>query len=211
MASRHAVAGLIAVLALAGCSTVDNLFDRRQSATNQSLSVEPSLVSTYLADVEALLNSDSSRQARVWDELELDFSREPTTTNRLRLALALATPGHRNSDAARADAMLTELLLQPELMLADEQVLASVQLGLLRSRISAESQARAAGTNATRRGERELAAARAQAELLREDNVRLRNELAEVEEKLRAITLIERSIRERDDGTGTAATGSDNE
>ena len=106
--------------------------------------------------------------------------------------------------------MLTELLLQPELLLSDEQVLAAVQLNMLRSRLSAETEARQAGTSATRTSERELAAARAQDELLRSDNSRLRTELEEAEEKLRAITLIERSIRERNGAnSNTGEIGSD--
>jgi hypothetical protein len=187
---------------MTACGAVGNLLDRRQSATNQTLTVEQSTLSLYLADIETLLEGEPDKKARVWDELQLDFTRTPTTTNRLRLALALATPGHRWSDAARADALLTELLLQPELLLADEQLLASVQLGMLRSRLSAETEARQAGNSATRTSERELAAARAQVELLRSDNARLRSDLEEAEEKLRAFSLIERSIRERDGANG---------
>lgn len=202
MADRRHVAGwCLAVLLVSGCGSFEKVFDRRQSATNQSLTVEPSTVSLYLADIETLLSGEPDRQARVWDELQLDFTRAPTTTNQLRLALALATPGHRWSDPGRADAMLTDLLLQPELLLSDEQLLASVQLGMLRSRVSAQSEARRAGDSATRTSERELAAARAQVELLRSDNGRLRSELQEAEDKLRAITEIERSIRERDGAT----------
>ncbi len=200
----------LVTLLISGCGSVEKLFDRRQSATNQSVTVEQSTISIYLADIEVLLEGDPARKARVWDELQLDFTRAPTTTNRLRLALALATPGHQWSDLARADGMLTELLLQPELLLADEQLLARVQLGMLRSRVSAETEARQAGNSATRTSERELAAARAQVELLRSDNTRLRGALEEAEEKLRAITLIERSIRERDGANGNSGDGPGN-
>ncbi|MEL7312143.1 MAG: hypothetical protein AAFN07_11565 [Pseudomonadota bacterium] len=198
------------IVGTTACGSVSKVLDRRQSATNQALTVEESTVSLYLSDIRTLLEGDANSQARVWDELQLDYTRTPTTTNRLRLALALATPGHRWTDAARADGMLTELLIQPELLLADEQVLAAVQLNMLRSRLSAETEARQAGNSATRTSERELAAARAQVELLRSDNSRLRTELEEAEEKLRAITLIERSIRERDGAngnTGDSGTG----
>ncbi|MEL7023583.1 MAG: hypothetical protein AAGL69_07520 [Pseudomonadota bacterium] len=201
---------LTALLACTACGSVGKVFDRRQSATNQPLTVEASTVSLYLSDIRTLLEGDAKSQARVWDELQLDFTRAPTTTNRLRLALALATPGHPWTNAAQADGMLTELLLQPELLLSDEQVLAAVQLNMLRSRLSAETEARQAGTSATRTSERELAAARAQVELLRSDNSRLRTELEEAEEKLRAITLIERSIRERNGAnSNTGEIGSD--
>ncbi|MEM7613145.1 MAG: hypothetical protein AAF270_15785 [Pseudomonadota bacterium] len=183
---------------MAGCGAVENLLDSRQTATNQTLSVEESTLSIYLADIELLL-SDSVAGDRAWRELQLDYERAPTTTNQLRLAMALATPGHAHTDLARADGMLTSLLLQPELLLSDERLLASVHLGLLRSRISAESVARQANNSATRSNERELAAAKAQLSLLQQDNAKLRSELTAAEDKLRAITLIERSIRERED------------
>lgn len=184
---------------IVGCGTVSKVMDRRQIATNQELSVDTSPVSVYLADIETLLGTDATAKDRTWRELELDHSRAATTTNRLRLALAMATPGHAATDLAEADAMLTSLLLEPERLQPEERLLATVHLGLLRSRINVESAARQASTSATRNNERELAAARSQLALLQQDNRRLRSSLTETEEKLRAITLIERSIRERND------------
>ncbi|MEN7342890.1 MAG: hypothetical protein AAAFM81_08085, partial [Pseudomonadota bacterium] len=175
------------------------LMDRRQSATNQELSVEPSTLSIYLADVNRLLGGDSQTKERTWQELSLDFERAPTTTNQLRLALALATPGHPYSDLARADGMLTALLQKPQLLLGDERLLAEVHLSLLRATVNAESQARQAGNTASRSTARELATARSQLTLLQSENRRLRESLEETEEKLQAITLIERSIREREE------------
>lgn len=184
---------------LVGCGSVSGLMERRQIATNQQVSVDNSTISVYLADVSVLLSTDQNAALRAWRELELDYERAPTTTNQLRLALAKSTPGHDNTNFAEADSMLTTLLLKPELLLADEQLLARVHLGLLRDRISTESVARQASSSASRNAERELSTARAQLSLLQQDNARLRSALAETQEKLREITLIERSIRERDD------------
>ncbi|MEL6869612.1 MAG: hypothetical protein AAFO81_07420 [Pseudomonadota bacterium] len=208
MASRHSrtfALGVVAMTVLAGCSSLSKVMDRRQLATNQELSVDTSPVSVYLADIETLLGNDESARDRTWRELQLDYERAPTTTNQLRLALAKATPGHPQTDLADADAMLTSLLLEPERLQADEQLLANVHLGLLRSRINAESVARQAGSSETRNNERELAAVRSQLQLLQQDNQRLRNSLEDTEEKLRAITLIERSIRERNDESASNA------
>lgn len=202
MISRSFFTGAICAFLLTGCSTVGDLFDRRQNATNQELSVEPSLLSIYLADVETLMSGDNAARNRAWRRVDLDYQAAPTTRNQLRYALALATPGHSGTDLARADGMLTELLQTPELLLAEESMLATVHLGLLRSRVTAESNARQANNSESQTHARELAEARAQLAqlaLLRQDNERLRAALAETEEKLRAITNIERSIRERDD------------
>ena len=200
---------------LTGCGSFSDLVGRRQMATNQQVSVDNSTITVYLADVATLLSEDNAAAARAWRELELDYERAPTTTNQLRLALAKATPGHAHTDFAAADSMLTSLLMKPELLLGDEQLLARVHLGLLRDRISTESVARQASSSASRNAERELATARAQLSLLQQDNTRLRKALAETEDKLRAITLIERSIREREDeptGDGSQpARGQDNE
>ena len=211
MASRHlAIAAL--VLLASGCGTVGNLFGERTETIDAPRTNERTTVQRYLGDVERLLSDDADTTSRAWRELALDYERAPTTTNTLRLALGMATPGHANTDLVRADALLTDLLQRPELLLSDEQLLASVHLSLLRSRVSAESVARQASSSATRSNERELAAARAQLELLRSDNARLRRTLEETEQKLAAMTEIERSIRERDeDGASPTDTGSRNE
>ena len=196
---RRAAAVIACSALLQGCSTLGGLFDDGAEPIDAASGGDRTAVQTYLADVDRLLGPDASTADRAWREVSLDYERAPTTTNTLRLALALGTPGHANTDLGRADALLTELLLRPELLLTDEQLLASVHLGLLRSRISAESVARQASNTATRSNERELAAARAQLELLQSDNARLRAALAETQKKLSAITEIERSIRERDE------------
>ncbi|MEO0616869.1 MAG: hypothetical protein AAFY69_12130 [Pseudomonadota bacterium] len=197
MASRLTTC-VAAALLLSGCSSIGGLFEGSGESIDADVSQEPSTVQIYLADVDRLLGPDPTAADRTWRELELDFERAPTTTNTLRLGLAMATPGHANTDLARADGMLTDLLQRPELLLTDEQLLASVHLALLRSRVSAESTARQASNTENRSNARELAAARAQLELLQADNTRLRDALAETEQKLAAITEIERTIRERD-------------
>ncbi len=197
MASRL-TACVAAALLLSGCSSIGGLFDGSGESIDADVSQQPSTVQIYLADVDRLLGPDPTAADRTWRELELDFERAPTTTNTLRLSLAMATPGHAKTHLARAAGMLTDLLQRPELLLTDEQLLASVHLALLRSRVSAESSARQASNTESRSNARELAAARAQLELLQADNTRLRSALAETEQKLAAITEIERTIRERD-------------
>lgn len=196
---RRAAVVLACAAALQGCGTVGGFFGDKPEPIDAASGNERSAVQTYLADVDRLLGPDPSAAERAWREVSLDYERAPTTTNTLRLALALGTPGHANTDLARADALLTDLLLRPELLLTDEQLLASVHLGLLRSRVSAESVARQASSTANRSNERELAAARAQLQLLQADNARLRAALEDTEKKLSAIAEIERSIRERDE------------
>ncbi|MFK8052065.1 MAG: hypothetical protein AB8F65_03765 [Woeseiaceae bacterium] len=209
--ARHSIAlAVVLTSLLSACGSVDKLLDRRQSATNQELSVDRSTLSIYLADVSTLLGSDPVTAERAWKELQLDHERAPTTTNQLRLALAMATPGHAYTNMAQADALLTALLQKPQLLLSDEQLLANVHLGLMRARVSAESNARQANDSASKSSARELASTRAQLTLVSKDNERLRAALEEAEQKLQAITLIERSIREREDDASSSGSQSGN-
>ncbi|MEM9172963.1 MAG: hypothetical protein AAGA84_09685 [Pseudomonadota bacterium] len=200
---------LAAAASVAGCETVSNVFDRRQNATNQELSVEPTLISVYLDDVDTLLNGDAGAKASAWRDVQLDFQQTPTTRNVLRYALAMATPGHSGTDLAAADALLTDLLLTPELLLAEEKLLANVHLGLMRDRITVESTARQARSSQTRNAARELSQTRSQLTIVRQDNERLRTALTEAEDKLRALATIERSIRERNDESNGNRTSTD--
>jgi uncharacterized membrane protein len=127
----------------------------------------------------------------------------PTTTNRLMLALALATPAHASSNAAQAQVLLSELLAAGDALLLEERVLVLIHLKDVEQRLIFDAEAdrlRRAATAATAqrndRNSQQLAAAL-------EENRQLQLALDEVRAKLDAITNIERSIRERENGPDT--------
>lgn len=189
---------LISLLGV-GCTSTGGWLDRDRGGENATRGIEASDVSGYLRIMRDLAAADPVTKAEVFARVDEAASRAPTTTNRLRLALALATPGHAGADADRARGLLTEILARDELLLPAEKQLAELQLEvveqwlLLRTenrQLRADNQ-RTADT-ARERLQRQLASANA-------ENRRLRQELDEAEEKLRAITTIERSIRERSD------------
>ena len=122
----------------------------------------------------------------------------PTTSNRLKYALALATPGHSGSDPVAAQRQLSELLARPETLLSAERLLALVELQEVDQQLvlQAENQ-RLRSDDAAHDSRDKLQAVnrRLQAEL--DENARLRKALDEARAKLDAVTNIERSINDR--------------
>ncbi|MEJ2604070.1 MAG: hypothetical protein P8172_12385 [Gammaproteobacteria bacterium] len=189
---------LIASAAAAGCAPSDWL-DRDRDVGNVRQSIEGADVSGYLHVMHDLAAEDPATQAETFARVDDAFNRSPTTTNRLRLALALGTPGHAGADAERARRMLTEVLAREELLLPAEVELAELQLEFVDQWLLLTTETRQLETRYQRdadvdrrRLEQQLAGAIS-------ENRQLREALTEAEEKLEAITTIERSIRERSD------------
>ena len=163
-----------------------------------SSSLETRSLGIYLETMQALIEGDAVLQAEVMDAAAEAAALSPTTTNRLRLALALATPGHPGADGLRAQRELAALLAAGDTLLPEERTLATIHLQEVEERLILDTAAR----QQRERSESEVAELAADsAEQLRaaqEDNRRLRDQLAEAQQKLEAITSIERSIRERD-------------
>lgn len=155
----------------------------------------------YLETLRNLLEGDPVVQADTFRNVAAAADVSPTTTHRLNLALALATPGHPSSDPAAAQRMLGEVLAASDTLLPEERVLALAHLEAVERILilEAESQTlqRAARTATTQRNDQ--TAQRLQAAL--EENQQLRLALDEARAKLDAITNIERSIRERENAT----------
>ncbi|HEY4974273.1 MAG TPA: hypothetical protein VII41_11735, partial [Steroidobacteraceae bacterium] len=86
-------------------------------------SIEPLL--TLMSE---LPKGDPARQAELFQSAKDAAALSPTTSNRLRYALALATPGHGGSDPVAAQRQLSELLARPETLLTVERLLALVEL-----------------------------------------------------------------------------------
>jgi hypothetical protein len=119
----------------------------------------------------------------------------------LRLALALSIPGHAAADPLQAQRLLGELLALGNTLLPEERILATIHLQEVEQRLILD----AASEQQQRETADELASLNAesarQLEAMRQENQRLQDALAEAEEKLEAITSIERSIRARDTAT----------
>ena len=155
----------------------------------------------YLDTLRALVDGDPVAQADAFRAAENAVEASPTTTNRLNLALALATPGHPSSNPREAQRLLGELLANRDALLSEERVLAQVNLKEVEHWLILDAEAqrlqRAAAAAAAARNDQ--SAQRLQTAL--EENKQLQLELDEARAKLDAITNIERSIRERENGS----------
>ncbi len=113
----------------------------------------------------------------------------------LFMALVLATPGHARYDPARAATLLREILDQQPLLTSAETSLATIYLASVERLSEATDEASRLRTANERAAASEARATSSRISNLEAENRRLRDALAEAEQKLEAITSIERSIR----------------
>jgi hypothetical protein len=193
---------LVLAVVIAGCAFGGR--DADPAGANGGAGPAPSAAAealgVYLDALRDLLEGDAVVQADVFRSIAAAADSAPTTTNRLRLALALATPTHAASDPVEAQRLLNELLASGSALLPGERTLALIHLKDVEQRLILDAEAerlqRAATAAAAQRNDR--SAQQLQAAL--EENRQLRAALDEANAKLDAITNIERSIRERENG-----------
>lgn len=209
--SRTASVGALPLLAaagllLGGCGGFGGLLSRddpsppdsEQSSGNDGLHGDG--VVQYLEIMRQLVDGDPVMQAETFRDIARAAAAAPTTTNRLKLALALATPGHPGADPSEAQRMLSDLLAAGAALLPEERMLVAVHLKEVEQRLILDAEAeqlRAAAVQA-REEQDDESGRRLEAALA--ENAQLRRQLEEAHQKLDAITNIERSIRERENG-----------
>jgi hypothetical protein len=202
---------LLALLA-AACSSSGGSFGTRTgtpssttgtatAAGTRGASTEGDSIAIYLRTLRDLIEGDPVLQADAFRRAEEAASNAPTTTNRLNVALALATPGHPSSNALEAQKQLTQLLASGDSLLPEERTLALIHLKEVEQRLILDAEAQrlqraAQAATATQRSD--ASAQRLNAAL--EENKLLRAQLDEARAKLDQIANIERSIRERENG-----------
>ena len=160
-------------------------------------------IGIYLQTLRSLIEGDPVVQADVFRDVAAAADASPTTTNRLMLALALATPTHPSSDEAKAQALLSQLLAAGDALLPEERTLALIHLKDVEARLILDAEAarlqRAAAAATAERNDRTTQ----QLQAALEENRQLKLALEDARTKLDAITNIERSIRERENGPNT--------
>ncbi len=153
---------------------------------------------TPLLDLmNALPKGDPARQAELFQSAKDAASVSPTTSNRLKYALALAIPGHGGSDPVAAQRQLSELLARPETLLPDERLLALVELQEVDQRLVLQAENQRLRDEALHDSKDKLQAVNRRLQAEQDENARLRKALDEAHAKLDAVTHIERSINDR--------------
>lgn len=195
-------AGAIIMIALvSGCAQTKGWLDR--VSTRDERSGEPVILGApdaidYLRELERLATGDPATQIEIFADAESRATLTPDPSTQLRFALVLATPGHSETDPESAQSLLRELLAQTALMTPAEIALARIYLSSVEERIVLAAEARRLRQSTSQQARTEEQAINQRLATVEAENRRLRSQLAEAEDKLEAITTIERSIREQD-------------
>jgi len=150
----------------------------------------------YLDTLDSLVTGDRTRQVDVFDSLERTYMATPTTASTLRYAVALVTAGHPGTDAQRGRDILVELLSTPDNLTPPERKLASIMLNHANTQLELKEEIRRLVATVDARSRAQVSSER-RVQSLTSENTQLRAELAAAQEKLNAVTDIERSIIER--------------
>lgn len=193
-------AAWVIVVLLSGCAQTKGWLDKVRTGSERDSSstiLGAPAAEDYLADLERLATGDPATQVEIFADAESRATLTPNPSTTLKFALVLATPGHSETDAQRAQSLLRELLAQSPLMTPAEISLAQIYLQSIESRIVLESEARRLRQASSRQAQTEEQALNQRLATVEAENRRLRSELEDAEEKLEAITSIERSLREQ--------------
>lgn len=187
------------VAAMVGCAqSKDWLQGSRTVEADEPIILGAPEADVYLKELYKLAAGDPATQAEIFADAESAATLTPDANTTLRLALVLATPGHVESNPEKAQTLLREILAQSQLLTPAEIALATIHLNNVESLIVADAEARrlrAASSQAVRTEEEAISRRLSQVEA---DNRELRRQLKAAEDKLQAITTIERSIREQE-------------
>jgi hypothetical protein len=169
-----------------------------QKQSTPAVTVSPSQDADIVALLSMMSNlpqGDPAQEAEVFQSAKDAADLTPTTSNRLRYALALATPGYTGADPVAAQRQLSELLARPETLLPAERLLAVVELREVEQRLILQAENARMRDDAPHDLKDKMQAAnrRLQAEI--DENAKLRKALDEARAKLDAVTHIEQRTR----------------
>ncbi len=202
---RLIAACALAVLCAGGCSLGAGFMHPKEPAPTTPDGSQQDLgpIAPLLEMMSTLPQGDPARQAETFQAVKDAADLTPTTSNKLRYALALATPGYAGTDPVAAQRQLSELLARPETLLPVERLLALVELKEVEQRLILQAENKRMRDEAPHDDSHEkLLATNRRLAAESDENARLRKALDEARAKLEAVTHIERSINDR----GTSGT-----
>jgi len=188
----------VAVMTASCVQMNDWLQGRRTANANDPIILGAPAAETYLNDLHELADGDPATQAEIFADAESAAKLTPGPNTLLRLALVLATPGHPASDPDQAQDMLREVLAQTPLLTPAEISLATIHLNYVERLVVVRAEARRLRTSGSRAARTEGQAVSQRLASVEAENRQLRRDLEAAEDKLDAITSIERSIREQE-------------
>jgi hypothetical protein len=194
------LAGLAAMLLMAGCATDFAAHEREQRPPPPVVDKNAASVAVLTDDLQLLqrlAQGAPAEQAEITAATQRDYEIAPTPSRQLRFALVLANPGQPATDLPRAQRLLRELLANPEMLLSGERALAFLELQQIDDHLTLEAENRRLQGDAVRADRERLSTVNRRLQLETDENARLRKELEEARAKLDAIANIERSLNER--------------
>lgn len=201
--SGKAVALIILVALTAGCAqTSDWLKGRRTAKAVDPIILGAPEAESYLSEIYELINGDPFTQVEIFSDAKSAATLTPGPSSHLRYALVLAAPGHAETDPQQAQSLFRELLSRTELMTSGEIALATIHLKDVEERLVLNAEARRLRAENSRAAATEQRAVSQRIGTVEAENRRLRQQLSDAEQKLEAITSIERSIREQAENDG---------
>ena len=200
-ATLSSAGGVLVALVASGCTLVPGQRAPSPAPMVNSAAASSIALSEYLQLLQRLVQGKPAEQAEIVAHAHHEYDTAPTPSRELKLALILGTPGHPATDLPRAQALLRELIANPEMLLPGERALTFLELLQIDDHLTLDAENRRLQTEAVRADQQRVAAAthRLQAEM--DENARLRRELEEARAKLDAIANIERSLNERKPGS----------
>jgi hypothetical protein len=197
--TRQLVVTILLVTALAGCSQTKSwMSGSRSSPSDEQIILGAPDANEYLNELYLLTSGDPATQAEIYADSRSAATLTPDPFTSLRYALVLATPGHAESDPTEAASLLRELLSRTELLTQVEISLATIHLETAQELIVLSTETRQLRASTSRATQTEEAASNQRLATVESENRRLRRELQEAEDKLDAISSIERSIRDQE-------------
>jgi len=192
---------VVVVTLLSGCAKTKSLVSsmgRSSTPSDDAIILGAPDAEHYLDELYNLSGGDAKIQAEIFADAEAGAKLTPGPQTNLRYGLVLATPGHPGFNPEIAQSILRDVLLQRSILTPAEISLATIHLQSMQQLTASSSDARRAIASSSLAATTEEAAILQRLAVAETENQRLRSELAEAEEKLEAITSIERSIREQD-------------
>ena len=196
--ARACLAALLG-LTLTACSTMSHPKDPAPAAPDSP--GQEAAIAPLLEMMRTLPLGDPAQQAEQFQAAKDAATLAPTTSNKLKFALALATPGSSGTDPVAAQRQLSELLARPENLLPVERLLAAVELDDVEQRLILQAENKRMRDEVPHDSHDKLQAINRRLAAEQDENAKLRKALDEARAKLEAVTHIERSINDR----GTSA------
>jgi hypothetical protein len=190
---------VVGLCALSGCGALGGASNSKvpPSPVQDHPPTDLAPIAPLLEMMSALPQGDPARQAELFQSAKDAAALSPTTSNRLKYALALATPGHSGSNPVAAQRQLSELLARPETLLNVERLLALVELQEVDQRLVLQAENARLRDEESHDSRDRLLAVNRRLAAESDENARLRKALDEARAKLDAVTHIERSINDR--------------